>query len=67
MKAKDIRSVPITDKIFTKEDLDIAFKAGIKEVVEWLLLHTQHQYESFYQFDVEKTEWQAKLKEWEMA
>ena len=35
MEAKDIRTVPITDKMFTRKDLDEAYEAGIKKVVEW--------------------------------
>ena len=34
MEAKDIRIVPITNEIFTREALDEAHKAGIRKVVE---------------------------------
>ena len=39
---------------------DIAFKAGIKEVIEWMKTNLKEEYDEFSIWSI----WQAKLKEW---
>jgi len=50
---------------------EISFKAGIKEVVEWIEgqqreLYSKAQSTTFAGFNISKNSWQAKLKEWEI-
>jgi hypothetical protein len=54
-----IRGINI--KTIVEEQAEISFKAGIKEVVDWIWFNpqlTKHQNWQNY------PEWQAKLKEW---
>ena len=60
MELRDIRTVPITDKIFTGKDLDEAYEAGVREVVEWV---NEHTYDSGF---IWQEGWQAKLREWKL-
>ena len=75
MEAKDIRTTPVTDRIFTKEDLENARRAGIKEVVEFinsLIIGIEGcKFEERLDgnkgcilLDMNESQWQAKLKEW---
>ena len=59
MELRDIRTVPITDEIFTGKDLDEAYEAGVREVVEI----ANPTIDRLARGRV-VPEWQAKLKEW---
>ncbi len=50
---------PNVDKIVEKQ-AEISFKAGIREVVEWLETHLSYS----KMFGQSPFEWQAKLREW---
>ena len=43
---------------------EISFKAGIREVVEWIQKFEKQNPAHYSHIQVEKYEWQAKLKEW---
>ena len=43
---------------------DIAFKAGIKEVVDWVMKYRSETTREFMGFTMSRVEWQANLKEW---
>lgn len=45
------------------EQAEISCKAGIKEVVEWIEHRERHYTNPHFKHD---SEWQAKLKEWEL-
>jgi len=50
------------DQCIAQAQAEISFKAGIREVVEWIKGHTL--YKGDYTFHIDVDQWQAKLKEW---
>ena len=64
-----INKLPVIQKahIYEPKIEDVAessFKAGIREVVEWLGLHQSETTRQFVGFTICTENWQAKLKEW---
>ena len=70
MAQEDIRKQPITDKIFTKQDLEEARIEGRREVVEWVRKNGLVPIGRFRSpkremvSTINEEEFQAKLKEW---
>ena len=61
-----VKNVAYLDRVIAQVQAEISFKAGCREVVEWLVSHNRSKIMDFigeplYIFD---DEWQAKLKEW---
>ncbi len=60
---------PCQQKLITKSELEnlletqaeISFRAGIKEVVEWV---SENLLGFVYDYNPKRLQWQAKLKEW---
>ena len=74
---KDIRTIPITDnKIFSGKDLEVAYKAGMKEAylrfksqlegVEEFIDYSKEGMREFRKMAsaIVEPSWQEKLKEW---
>ena len=43
---------------------EVSFKAGIKEVVEWMMRYRSETTREFVGFTIGNISWQAKMKEW---
>lgn len=51
-----------------REQAEISFKAGVKEVAEWIKQRMEHitgeKMTPYWQMELLEHEWQSKLKEW---
>ncbi len=76
MEAKDTVMSNLADAITKHTDLpmgqaiaieqaEISFKAGMREVVEWVEQNTSRMNTNMYGISLDGAAWQAKLKEWE--
>ena len=57
--------ISVNDRVIAEAQADISFKAGIKEVVEWIKSHGDWDCGHFiFGFDIDQDIWNAKLEEW---
>ena len=55
-----------TDALYdvAREQAEISFKAGIKEVIEWIKTNNRNNPQPFRGVNISREQWQSKLKEW---
>jgi len=61
--AMDIEGIKNTLWQLAKQQDNVSLKAGIKEVVEWVLSESDYDCGHFI-FDIDQEIWNSKLKEW---
>ncbi|KKL97433.1 hypothetical protein LCGC14_1834500 [marine sediment metagenome] len=49
---------------WTTKLIEVSFKAGIMEVVDWVMKYRSETTREFMGFTMSRVEWQANLKEW---